>query len=122
MSGTTTNNLVPVTLNVLAKQVAPLLLAAQLEGINISGAEIDGVAVSDAILDASKTALDDQKDTASGVAALSADLGLMLNGFEVLGVSADGHLLIKASLPKTDPGIPGALWNNGQYVGISGEI
>lgn len=119
MSGTTTNNLVPVTLNVLAKQVAPLLVAAQLQGINISGAEIDGVAVSDAIADASKTALDSQKDAASGVAALSSDLGLMLNGVEVMGASADGHLLIKVDLPITDPGISGALWNNGQYVMVS---
>ncbi|KXV20660.1 hypothetical protein [Gluconobacter japonicus] len=119
MSGTTTNNLVPVTLNVLAKQIAPLLVAAQLEGINISGAVVDGVAVSDAILDASKTALDGQKDAAGGVAALSSDLGLMLNGVEVMGASADGHLLIKVDLPTTDPGISGALWNNGQYVMVS---
>lgn len=119
MSDTTTSNLVPVTLNVLAKQVAPLLLAAQLEGINISGAEINGVAVSDAIVDASKTALDNQKNVASGIPGLSADLGLMLNDIEVLGASSDGHLLIKVDLPTTDPGISGALWNNGQYVMVS---
>jgi len=88
MSGTT-GNFVSVTLNVLAKQVAPLIAAAQLEGINISGAEIDGVGVSDAIASASVDALNNQKGIANGVAALASDGQLALtNGSALVPVAS----------------------------------
>ncbi|QDH17184.1 hypothetical protein [Swingsia samuiensis] len=65
------------------------------------------------------TAINAQKNSPGGVAGLSENKHLSLNGFSTIGVSDDGHLLLSIDIPTQDPLVPGALWNNGQYIMIS---
>lgn len=59
-----------------------------------------------------------QRDTAGGLAALSAGHNLMIGGMEILGTQ-EGHVLMAADLPETDPGIKGAWYSNGGAIWIS---
>jgi len=65
------------------------------------------------------TAINAQKDNAGGVAALSASNNLMLNSKEVMGVDANGNLIIVLPIPTSDPGVKGACYWNGGILTLS---
>ncbi|WP_281701039.1 hypothetical protein [Acetobacter malorum] len=65
-----------------------------------------------------QSAVAGQRDTPGGIAALSASHNLMIGGVEILGTQ-DGHVLMAADLPETDPGIPRAWYSNGGAIWIS---
>ncbi|MFE8873636.1 hypothetical protein ACE4RV_10845 [Acetobacter persici] len=59
-----------------------------------------------------------QRDTAGGLAALSAGHNLMIDGMKILGTQ-EGHVLMAADLPEADSGIKGAWYSNGGAIWIS---
>lgn len=65
-----------------------------------------------------QSAVAGQRDVPGGIAALSPEHNLMIGGIEILGAQ-DGHILMAADLPDTDPGIRGAWYNNGGALWIS---
>lgn len=100
-----------ITIIVLAQAISSAIGLDEAVAAAQKAAESAGSSASDTLIAA--------RGRANGVAALSADKRLILGDIEVFGLSQDGHLLVVADLPTSDPGVAGAFWNNGQYVMIS---
>ena len=84
----------PVPIRQVVALVAPLIQALQFAGLDLSKATV-------------------------GDMTLEEMLEKLANIAEAWETTPDGHLLLILDLPESDPGVKGALWNNGGTLYIS---
>lgn len=67
---------------------------------------------------AATTAIANARGTPGGLVALDSTGAVVIEGTSVFAFQ-NGLLIFKTTFQTTDPGVSGALWNNGNYLGIS---
>jgi len=101
------------------QQVASTMQSNSQSAALAVAAKVDAQNAALASANSATTAINAQKDNAGGVAALSASNNLMLNSKEVMGVDANGNLIIVLPIPTSDPGVKGACYWNGGILTLS---
>lgn len=98
--------------------VAGQVTQAQQAATSAQNAATDASNAASGAANAATTAINGQKGNPNGVVGISADGHLMLGGQSLFGVE-NGHLILVIDLPTTAPTTSGAWWNNGGYICIA---
>lgn len=119
---------IPQPMAVLAAQVASLIQALKMQGIDVSQAVIEGKSLPAAIQQQAQRVMQGAIGQANGIAGLDSQGNLVVNGKTILKVDALGNVTIVAPgsltfapgvLPTTDPGNSLQAWNNGGFLMLS---